>query len=117
MPALYRRNHRRAATRSSRSLSMWPTQKSRCVDAVFRSCVAFRSRVGAPARVLGALGYRPGPPTRLFRRVGVRAGWRGLGFLMAALALSGASLAAHDMWIEPTAFTTDAGEIIAIPLR
>jgi uncharacterized GH25 family protein len=36
---------------------------------------------------------------------------------MAALALSGASLAAHDMWIEPTAFTPDAGKVIAVRLR
>src|SRR5262249_44861994 len=40
-----------------------------------------------------------------------------LGLLMAAVALSGASLLAHDMWIEPTAFTPDAGKIIGVRLR
>jgi uncharacterized GH25 family protein len=33
------------------------------------------------------------------------------------VAISGASLAAHDMWIEPAAFTPQAGEIVAVRLR
>jgi hypothetical protein len=40
-----------------------------------------------------------------------------LGVLMAVLALTGASLVAHDMWIEPTAFAPDAGKIIGVRLR
>ncbi len=39
------------------------------------------------------------------------------GLVLAALALTGASLLAHDMWIEPTAFTPDAGTIIGVRLR
>jgi len=33
------------------------------------------------------------------------------------LVLSGASLPAHDMWIEPTSFFPDAGKIIGVKLR
>jgi uncharacterized GH25 family protein len=39
------------------------------------------------------------------------------GWLLATLILSSASLAAHDMWIEPTAFLPDAGKIIGLRLR
>lgn len=35
----------------------------------------------------------------------------------AALVLSGATLAAHDMWIEPTSFVPDTGRIVAVKLR
>jgi uncharacterized GH25 family protein len=42
---------------------------------------------------------------------------RRCGWLMAALVLSSGSLAAHDMWIEPTAFLPDAGKIIGLRLR
>jgi uncharacterized GH25 family protein len=35
----------------------------------------------------------------------------------AAIALSAAPLAAHDMWIEPAAFSPAAGEIVAVGLR
>ena len=35
----------------------------------------------------------------------------------AALALSAAPLAAHDMWIEPTSFVADAGKIVGLRLR
>ena len=37
--------------------------------------------------------------------------------VVAGLVLSVASLAAHDMWIEPTAFIPDAGEIVGVRLR
>jgi hypothetical protein len=37
--------------------------------------------------------------------------------VVAALALSCAPLAAHDMWIEPTSFLPDAGKIIGLRLR
>src|SRR5262249_50803042 len=40
-----------------------------------------------------------------------------LGLLMAVIAWSSVSLFAHDMWIEPTAFTPDAGKIIGVRLR
>ena len=39
------------------------------------------------------------------------------GRVFATLILSSASLAAHDMWIEPTAFLPDAGKIIGLRLR
>ena len=39
------------------------------------------------------------------------------GWLLATLILSSASLAAHDMWIEPTAFLPGAGKIIGLRLR
>ncbi|PYS27164.1 MAG: hypothetical protein DMG11_17335, partial [Acidobacteria bacterium] len=42
-----------------------------------------------------------------------RWGW----LLAAALALSAAPLAAHDMWIEPTSFIPDAGKIVGVRLR
>jgi hypothetical protein len=35
----------------------------------------------------------------------------------AAVVLSGASLAAHDMWIVPTTFSPDAGQIVGVRLR
>src|ERR1700741_3438649 len=35
----------------------------------------------------------------------------------AAIAMSGATLFAHDMWIEPTTFAPDAGEIVGVRLR
>src|SRR5215813_6612927 len=38
-------------------------------------------------------------------------------WLFATLILSSASLVAHDMWIEPTAFLPDAGKIIGLRLR
>ena len=38
-------------------------------------------------------------------------------YLFAALMLSSATLFAHDMWIEPTAFVPDAGKIIGLKLR
>ena len=34
-----------------------------------------------------------------------------------ALALSTASLAAHDMWIQPSAFRVDGGAIVGVGLR
>ena len=42
-----------------------------------------------------------------------RCGW----LVVAGLVLSVASLAAHDMWIEPTAFIPDAGKIVGVRLR
>jgi uncharacterized GH25 family protein len=42
---------------------------------------------------------------------------RRCGCILATLILSSASLAAHDMWIEPTAFLPDAGKIIGLKLR
>jgi uncharacterized GH25 family protein len=33
------------------------------------------------------------------------------------LLLSGASVAAHDLWIEPTAFLADAGKVVGVRLR
>jgi uncharacterized GH25 family protein len=38
-------------------------------------------------------------------------------FLITVILLSAASLFAHDMWIEPTAFTPEAGKIIGVRLR
>ena len=40
-----------------------------------------------------------------------------LAVLVAAIAITGASLSAHDMWMEPTTFTPEAGKIIAVRLR
>ena len=37
--------------------------------------------------------------------------------VVATIALSGATLFAHDMWIEPTTFAPDAGEIVGVRLR
>jgi uncharacterized GH25 family protein len=37
--------------------------------------------------------------------------------VVAAMALSGAPLFAHDMWIEPTTFSPEAGEIVGVWLR
>ena len=44
---------------------------------------------------------------------------RGAAFALVAMALamSGASLAAHDMWIEPATFSPSPGEIVALKLR
>src|SRR5437016_1273692 len=42
-----------------------------------------------------------------------RRGW----LVIAALVLSSASLCAHDMWIEPTAFRPDVDKIIGVRLR
>ena len=39
------------------------------------------------------------------------------GLVMAALALSCAPLLAHDMWIEPTTFSPESGEIVGVRLR
>src|SRR5262245_36118149 len=38
-------------------------------------------------------------------------------WIVATLILSSVSLAAHDMWIEPTTFHPDAGKIIGLKLR
>ena len=37
--------------------------------------------------------------------------------IVAALVLTAAPLAAHDMWIEPTTFSPDAGQIVGVRLR
>jgi uncharacterized GH25 family protein len=37
--------------------------------------------------------------------------------VMVAVTLSGASLSAHDMWMEPTTFAPSAGEMVAVRLR
>ena len=42
---------------------------------------------------------------------------RRLGTLVTVMALSGAPLVAHDMWIEPTTFAPQSGEIVALRLR
>jgi len=42
---------------------------------------------------------------------------RRLALVVAATALSGASLFAHDMWIEPTTFLPDPGSIVGLKLR
>jgi uncharacterized GH25 family protein len=42
---------------------------------------------------------------------------RRLGFLAAAVAMSGASLGAHDMWIDPTTFSPQSGQIVGVRLR
>jgi len=40
-----------------------------------------------------------------------------LALVVATIAMSGATLFAHDMWIEPTTFAPDAGEIVGVRLR
>jgi len=40
-----------------------------------------------------------------------------LGFLVVAIAMSGASLGAHDMWIVPTTFSPQSGQIVGVRLR
>ena len=45
----------------------------------------------------------------MFRRLGA--------LVVAAIALSGAPLFAHDMWIEPTTFSPKPGEIVGVRLR
>ena len=45
----------------------------------------------------------------MFRRLKV--------LVVAAIALTGAPLAAHDMWIEPTTFSPETGKIIGLKLR
>jgi len=40
-----------------------------------------------------------------------------LALAVAAIAMSGATLAAHDMWIEPTTFAPGSGEIVGLRLR
>ena len=42
---------------------------------------------------------------------------RRLGLLLAAIALSHASLAAHDMWIDPTTFVPESGQVVGVRLR
>ena len=42
---------------------------------------------------------------------------RKLAILVAAIILSGGSIAAHDMWIEPMTFSPEAGEIVGVRLR
>ena len=51
------------------------------------------------------------PPlsSSMFRRLGA--------LVVAAIALSRAPLFAHDMWIEPTTFSPDSGQIVAVKLR
>jgi len=43
--------------------------------------------------------------------------FRRLGVLVVAIALSGARLIAHDMWIVPTTFSPEPGEIVGVRLR
>jgi uncharacterized GH25 family protein len=43
--------------------------------------------------------------------------FRRLGFLVVALAVSRASLSAHDMWIDPTTFSPASGQIVGMRLR
>ena len=45
----------------------------------------------------------------MFRHVGILA--------LAAVALGGVPLLAHDMWMEPTTFSPDAGQIVGVRLR
>jgi uncharacterized GH25 family protein len=40
-----------------------------------------------------------------------------VGFMVVAIALSGASLFAHDMWIDPTTFAPGSGQIVGVRLR
>jgi uncharacterized GH25 family protein len=48
----------------------------------------------------------------------LRTGMRKLcALVVTAIAMSGATLFAHDMWIEPTTFAPDAGEIVGVRLR
>src|SRR4029450_5104735 len=39
------------------------------------------------------------------------------GVIVMAVAISGATLAAHDMWIEPATFSPDTGQIVSVRLR
>jgi len=43
--------------------------------------------------------------------------FRRLGFLVVAIAVSRASLSAHDMWIDPTTFSPESGQIVGMRLR
>jgi uncharacterized GH25 family protein len=43
--------------------------------------------------------------------------FRRLELLIVAIAISSASLLAHDMWIDPTTFSPDAGQIVGVRLR
>jgi uncharacterized GH25 family protein len=43
--------------------------------------------------------------------------FRRLGMLVAAIALSRAPLFAHDLWIEPTTFSPEPGQIVGVRLR
>src|SRR5712692_3315011 len=43
--------------------------------------------------------------------------FRRLGVLVVAIALGGARLIAHDMWIVPTTFSPEPGEIVGVRLR
>jgi uncharacterized GH25 family protein len=43
--------------------------------------------------------------------------FRRLGVLAVALVLSHASIVAHDMWIDPTTFSPELGEIVGVRLR
>ena len=43
--------------------------------------------------------------------------FRRLGFLIVAIAVSRASLFAHDMWIDPTTFSPASGQIVGVRLR
>jgi uncharacterized GH25 family protein len=51
----------------------------------------------------------PSPSSSKLRRLGM--------LLVAAIALSRASLLAHDMWIEPTTFSPEPGQIVGMRLR
>ena len=43
--------------------------------------------------------------------------FRRLSLVVAAIALSGAPLVAHDMWLEPTTFFPEPGDIVGVGLR
>ena len=43
--------------------------------------------------------------------------FRRLGFLIVVVAMRGASLRAHDMWIDPTTFSPQSGQIVGVRLR
>src|SRR5712691_2962849 len=43
--------------------------------------------------------------------------FRRLGVLIVAIALGPATLFAHDMWIEPTTFSPEPGQIVGVRLR
>ena len=43
--------------------------------------------------------------------------FRRLGLLVVAILLSHVSLVAHDMWIDPTTFSPESGEIVGVRLR
>src|SRR2546428_12810365 len=49
------------------------------------------------------------PARGVFRRLGV--------LVTAAIALSCAPVFAHEVWIEPTTFSPDAGQIVGVRLR